>query len=289
MEIPGAEERRREIEQIDQQYPHIYRLIIGIILVLIATVFGTVFVSDQDGYITNLFTELLSIGATVLILDTLANMRADRHLKAQLIREMNSKDNGIAVRAIAEMQAHGWGFGNDKSLENQGFVGVNWTNANLSEANLTGTFITFIDLSEAILLQANLSGANLWHANLESAGLLETNFEGAKLQEANLQKAHAGSASFRNANMFGADLYRATLWSADFRGANMQYADLAEADLYNILEKEQVPLFDENTILPDGKNWEPGVDLERFTNPIHPDFWRSDESRMASCKRRFSK
>ena len=34
--------------------------------------------------------------------------------------------------------------------------------------------------------------------------------------------------------------------------------------------------FNEKTKLPDGKKWTPDTDMARFTDPEHPDFWRSD-------------
>lgn len=30
--------------------------------------------------------------------------------------------------------------------------------------------------------------------------------------------------------------------------------------------------FDEDTVLPDGTKWVPDTDMERFTDPDHPDF-----------------
>jgi hypothetical protein len=29
-------------------------------------------------------------------------------------------------------------------------------------------------------------------------------------------------------------------------------------------------------VLPDGTRWTPDTDMERFTDPQHPAFWRSD-------------
>jgi hypothetical protein len=35
--------------------------------------------------------------------------------------------------------------------------------------------------------------------------------------------------------------------------------------------------FDEDTKLPDETIWTPDTDMARFTDPNHPDFWRSDD------------
>jgi hypothetical protein len=34
--------------------------------------------------------------------------------------------------------------------------------------------------------------------------------------------------------------------------------------------------FDEETRLPDDTKWTPDADMSRFTDPKHPEFWRSD-------------
>jgi uncharacterized protein YjbI with pentapeptide repeats len=63
---------------------------------------------------------------------------------------------------------------------------------------------------------------------------------------------------------------KANLSGADLRGTNLRGADLE----YAILEDAQ---WDETTVLPDDTYWTTEVDLARFTDPNHADFWRSDE------------
>ena len=53
----------------------------------------------------------------------------------------------------------------------------------------------------------------------------------------------------------------------DFRGAMLLNADFCNAVLVQ-------PTFDEHTTLPDGSNWTPDTDIERFTDPNHPFFWQ---------------
>jgi hypothetical protein len=57
---------------------------------------------------------------------------------------------------------------------------------------------------------------------------------------------------------------------ANLQGANLSYANLQGA----VLEDAEL---NETTILPDGTQWTPDTDLKRFTDPKHPNFWRSDE------------
>src|SRR3990172_5511276 len=73
--------------------------------------------------------ELVGIGLAVLIIDAANERRAVQQLKAQLIREMGSNDNGIALRAVKELDAHGWLL--DGSLR-----GADLTEANLQNARL---------------------------------------------------------------------------------------------------------------------------------------------------------
>ena len=97
----------------------------------------------EDSY-ANLGAEFISIAVTVLIIDYLNQRRQRVQLKAQLIREMSSTNNGFARRAIGELAAHGW----------------------LADGSLNGA-----DLEEADLRKVNLEGANLEGANLEGANL----------------------------------------------------------------------------------------------------------------------
>ncbi len=74
--------------------------------------------------------------------------------------------------------------------------------------------------SEADLSEANLSGANLSEANLSGADLYEANLSGANLYGANLSEA----------NLSEADLYEANLSEANLSEANLSEADLYEAN-----------------------------------------------------------
>jgi hypothetical protein len=105
----------------------------------------------------NLGTELASIAATVLIIDALNQRRDAQRLKEQLIREMGSRDNGTALRAVEELQARGW-LG-DGALQG----------ADLRRANLRGARLTRADLEQADLYNANLNDAYLVRANLHRA------------------------------------------------------------------------------------------------------------------------
>jgi uncharacterized protein YjbI with pentapeptide repeats len=107
-------------------------------------------------------------------------------------------------------------------------------------------------------------------ANLSCATLYFTTMQGALLVQANLRDTILWNANLQGAHLIAADLQRADLTDAMLQGAHFRYANLKQA----IVDPAQ---FDETTILPDGTNWSPNISLKRFTDPNHPDFWRSDD------------
>jgi uncharacterized protein YjbI with pentapeptide repeats len=117
--------------------------------------------------------------------------------------------------------------------------------AELKRADLSGAQLRGSDWSCATLQKANLSTANLREANMQGADLRMTNLRGANLQGANLRLV-----GLKGANLVGANLAGASMWDAKL---------------------------DESTTLPDGTKWLPGTELTRFTDPDHPNFWRSDD------------
>lgn len=121
-------------------------------------------------------------------------------------------------------------------------------------------------LTDGVLRGADLAGANLQGARLSQAALPRAVLEGARLQRAIL-----GRADLQGADLTGADLQGANLWRARLQGARLYDANLQGAIL------DQVE-WDDATFLPDRSHWTPGTDLRRFTDPSHPEFWRSDYS-----------
>lgn len=165
--------------------------IVGAVALFASLVIGVLGYINQHGngtrpnsfiadFYANVATELASISITVLIIDTLNERRETQRLKEQLIREMGSYENGIALRAARELVYYGWH--RDGSLRN----------VNLSGANLQG-----VDLS-----RADIQGAYLVKTNLNNSKLTDTNFEGAFLNESNLQNAHLNGANLSNTDLY---------------------------------------------------------------------------------------
>lgn len=114
-----------------------------------------------------------------------------------------------------------------------------------------GVFLTKIDsdMQRAFFFTKDLQKADLRNVNLQQANLVSADLQGALLLKTNLQ-----GAILMDANMQGVDLRLANLEGADLRLANMKGA-----------------------ILPDGTTWMPDTDMDYFTDPNHPSFWRSDD------------
>jgi hypothetical protein len=146
-----------------------------------------------DDY-ANAAAEVASVAVAVLVMDSLNERRAEQQLKAQLIRELGSTDNRIALRAVRELRTRGW----------------------LRDGSLRG----------ASLYKANLAGAMLHETDLQRAKLAKANLAGAFLVDADLQWA-----KLEGANLAGALLSGANLRGADLRGANLQETDLQGAIL----------------------------------------------------------
>lgn len=226
--------------------------IVGAVVLFASVLIGVLGYINQHGddtksspfiadFYANVATELASISITVLIIDTLNERRETQRLKEQLIREMGSYDNGIALRAVRELVYHGWH--KDGSLRN----------ANFSGANLQG-----VDLS-----RADIQGAYLVKTNLNNSKLIDTNFEGAFLNEANLQNAHLNGANLSNTDLYGVNLSGSDLSNASLDNANLCYTNFTKAVVsYSQLEMGRSV---DGLVMPDGQKQEIWL-LERFKN-----------------------
>jgi uncharacterized protein YjbI with pentapeptide repeats len=140
-----------------------------------------------DSVLQNAGTEMLGAFLTFLLIEVFVRKRRERDAderaidqeKQRLILQMSSPDNAFAVEAARILQARGWGFGNDVTLQGVSLANANLQEAVLQRANLKGTHLSC----------ANLKGARLLGADLQEAVLLGANFEGANLEDANLQEA----------------------------------------------------------------------------------------------------
>jgi hypothetical protein len=226
--------------------------------------FSSVGLADWlDSVLQNTGTEMFGAFLTFALIEVMlrkrreqdAENRAIEQEKERLILQMGSPDNTFAVEAARILKARGWGFKEDTTLHG----------ANLQEANLQGANLEGASLHGAIFLRANLPEASLYGANLRGAVLMRTNLHRAFLVAANLHWANLQEANLQEANLQGANLQGAILLGANLQGVRLSSDFFGNAN------------YDRETTLPDGSKWTPDTDLTRFTNPDHPDFWRSDK------------
>lgn len=321
----------QNVRRVHREWADFYRDLGSLSLVGLFVILGLIwFVADRTGYTINVYTEALSVIATIIYLDQRAERRQVRALQDQLVREAGGRANDRAAAAIDHMRDMDWlhlmrrvNFhsanlnGADLSrldLSGLDFRGaeLNRVNleasdlrgANLERANLSGARLNQANLNDATLAFANLTGANLLNANLRRAQLNGTNFAGAnlgraRLIDANLREAVCSAAVLMGADLTGADVQRADLRKATFVRADLQAADLSFANLEGafLLEANlsgarfSHARFDNKTVLPDptinptqasdqavfDNYWTPNTDMARYTNPDHPNFWRSND------------
>ena len=264
--------RIAETASIHKIYADFYRISGGLALVILGIWIGSLIFSD--GYATNVYTELLSVVATILVLDQINQWRDRRALKERLFNEVKSPAVGQATAALAWLRRDNWI--QSDSFKNADLQNVNWSNAYLGELNFEKT---------------NLRGANLQNVTNENSDDDEDNrwrsttFNHANLQLTKLQDAKLALASFRQADLYASDLSGAYLRDVDLRFANLRRARLHGTVLTNAnlsganlflasIENNKWTYLDgtREAILPDGTTWTPDTDMEKFSNPEHPDF-----------------
>ena len=286
-------------------------------LVVIAIVIG--FISSfEDGHLDwrglggNLGTELFGAALTFYIFDRLIQRRDREQQNSALIRQLRSGVNSVARQAAEELRDEGWLDLRGLNLAGAALNGVDLRGADLNSANLIGADLREAiltdaklqaelqqtQLQKATLTRANLEDAMLWGANLEGAHLNGANLKGTNLLHANLRGADLSGtdlseASAMRANLRGADLSGAKLLQTYLMGVDLEGADLAKANLRGTTLSEtnlkdarnlKSAIFDEVSVLPDDTTWTPETDLDRFTRPTHPDFWRSDDPRSPAYR-----
>lgn len=335
------DERWQEVKAIWKQNQWLYVLAGFALGVLFFPMLGAL-AEDAGAFLQSLVPEAIGIVFTVLLIDRIYQRREAKReegeLKAQLIREMGSTDNGIALRAVKELMARDWlfdgsvqnaSFANadlrnatlnnadlsksdfsntdlryiklvDANLQNSWMLGASLTGANLNRTNLQKVELSRVDLRRAFLREAQLQDAvlnasdltlaNLQVANLQNASLTNViaqgtmmataRLQGASLVGANCENAEFAHAYLENARLVGgnfqkAGFYLADLRKTDLRWANFSKAYLVDADFADAMNIDKA-IFDITTTLPDGTKWTPDTDMSRFTDPAHPQFWRSD-------------
>jgi hypothetical protein len=157
--------------------------------------------------------------------------------KAELIIQMGSRVNSIAVEAVEELRRRDWltdGSVRGADLEDANLRGVDLSRANLRGADLRDAELQEADLGganlkEADLSYANLEGARLWPARLAGAWLVEANLEGAWLRPRELAEAtKLNSATLPDGTKLSEDN-----WEAEFEEWREKQEEQDEDDEWN--------------------------------------------------------
>jgi uncharacterized protein YjbI with pentapeptide repeats len=109
--------------------------------------------------------------------------------------------------------------------------------ANLSNANLSGADLSYANLSDASFCGADLSGAYL-----SGVDLSEANLSGADLSDVDLSYANLSEANLSDASLCDADLSYTNLSNANLRGANLHGAYLHGAGLLGTKNMMYIPM-----------------------------------------------
>jgi uncharacterized protein YjbI with pentapeptide repeats len=112
--------------------------------------------------------------------------------------------------------------------------GPRFRDADLRQADLSGSYCYISDFSGASLGGVNLTGAMLRRANLSNNDLRAVILTGADLSGADLGGANLGGADLSGTLMVHANLQGATLSDADVSGASLNSANFADAKVDGI-------------------------------------------------------
>lgn len=185
------------------------------------------------------------------------NFRSATMSKQTLIMQMATAPNPLALEAVGIL--HEKLCFQDGSMRGADLSGAHLQNVRLARADLFQVRLRNANLAGCYLGATNLEGADLQNAVLRDGNLREVRLPEANLSGADLQRAHMAAANLRGAILTRANLRSANLWRAKLQNADLTDADLSGANL-------DYAEFDTETILPDGSNWMPGMDITRFTN-----------------------
>ncbi|MEP6988104.1 MAG: pentapeptide repeat-containing protein [Chloroflexota bacterium] len=189
-----------------KNYKSFYQLVGGaFITVIILLIGGFIYSNPNSGYWINIYATLVGAVLAIAVIDRraeersrlervaeaeVAENRATKQRKEELILQMGSPDNGFAVEAVRLLEQKGWL--RDESL----------MKADLHKANLQGAYLLVANLQHAKLPLANLQNAYLHGANLYSADLAGANLRNTNLELANLNEAYLNGTNLEEALLY---------------------------------------------------------------------------------------
>jgi len=150
------------------------------VIILVSVYFTT---GTLEGFWVNTATEIIGIILTVAFIDYYYRQREEKELKVKLIREMGSRDNADALKAVSELRAKGW----------------------LQDGSLNNLYIQYADLKNADLSLASLTNCNFDSVNFEGANLFYTNFSSSEIRNSDFKRAMIIGTIFRETKLLHTD------------------------------------------------------------------------------------
>ena len=204
-----------------------------------------------------------------------------RRTMRRLVNEAANTNFKTVRNAVDQLRQKGLLTGRNGLLQGQDlsqadFFGADLGGANFRGANLTRVCLTDVDLRRADLRDVTLIRGVFGYADLMGADLRGARADGAEFTNTDLHFTDLENISLRAAQLNWTFLLNANLQNADLRNANLEHAVLIGANLQDATFNENTT-FDSHTCMPDDQYWTPSTDLGRFTDPLHPDFWRSTD------------
>lgn len=202
-------------------------------------------------YYSSVAVELASLGFTILILDFLYEIRDAESRKENLILQLSSSNNGLALDACRNLLAIGAFY--DGSLRGAILIDANLEGAFLHKADLAKARLIDANMTKADMTSANLYCADLQNANISKADISHASFAKANLSKSKLHNCAALGVNFEQANLSGADLREVVFSNSDFRLAILDHARIDGSDFTSTnITKEQILSCRsyESTILP---------------------------------------
>jgi len=147
----------------------------------------------------------------------------------------------------------------------------------ISDFDLRQSKFALVDFIATELSRVKLNNVFMGVCWLDGAIAIDVDFTDGELQQCSMIYTNWTRAKFNNATINDSELTEAILNYANFSGANLQNTGLRYASL-------EGTIFNEKTKLPDSTDenpifWTPEINMEKYTNPEHPNFWEPDYSK----------
>ncbi|HEX2623312.1 MAG TPA: pentapeptide repeat-containing protein [Phototrophicaceae bacterium] len=159
----------RRIKRLFQENQWLY-LIIGVMLGLLVPELFKYARENLRDLLWNLVPEAMGMSFTLLILDRLNESREERQVREQLVRQLHSYYNPVAMQALEELRV--LGYLSDGTLHSQDFRGADWRDGNFYEADLSGCDLRNAKIQKADFVDANLKDAQVSEDQLAATDIM---------------------------------------------------------------------------------------------------------------------